>query len=353
MFPNPDTWHALANGTRRGPLAALARAGLRLLSGPYSLSERARNVFFDRGWKRSHRAAVPVVSVGNLTLGGTGKTPCVEYVAALCRDRLNRRPVILSRGYGRRAGHNDEAMVLEENLPDVPHLQGADRVALAATAVDELEAEVLVLDDGFQHRRLQRDLDIVLLDATRPLSRENLFPRGMLREPVSSLRRAHMAVFTRCDQAGDVDSQIAWLKRYSSLPVATSVHRPVEWQTTTDPLPLESFAGRPVAAFCGLGNPEAFRTTLRSLNLQPQAFRTFPDHHNYTREDVESLTRWAGEQPADAAILTTQKDWVKLRVAEFAGRPLAALRIGLVLTSGEDTLVQLLEDRIGVLEPTE
>ena len=126
---------------------------LGLASCPYSIGVWGRNKLFDLGWKKSQRAAVPVVSVGNLTLGGTGKTPCVEYVAGFYRHH-EYRVAILSRGYGAEGGRNDEAMLLEENLPDVPHLQDRDRVALAVTAVEELESEVLVLDDGFQHRRL-------------------------------------------------------------------------------------------------------------------------------------------------------------------------------------------------------
>jgi tetraacyldisaccharide 4'-kinase len=162
-----ERFHALVRGERRGPLASLARLGLWGASWPYRLGVRVRNGLFDRGWKTVHRVPVPVVSVGNLTLGGTGKTPFVEYVARFYRD-LGVRVAILSRGYGSDAGRNDEAMVLEENLPDVPHLQDRDRVALANTAVEELEAELLILDDGFQHRRLHRDLDIVLIDATCP-----------------------------------------------------------------------------------------------------------------------------------------------------------------------------------------
>src|SRR5437870_5928929 len=143
---------------------------------------------YERGWNERRRAPVPVVSVGNLTVGGTGKTPCVEHVARFYRSR-GLRVAVLSRGYGAAAGRNDEAMVLEENLPDVPHLQGPDRAALAFTAVEELESEVLVLDDGFQHRRLARDLDLVLVDATDPWGQGYLFPRGLLRESPASLRR--------------------------------------------------------------------------------------------------------------------------------------------------------------------
>ena len=196
----------LVRGRRRGFGPALARLGLTAASVPYGTAVRLRNRLFDAGWKARHRAAVPVVSVGNLTLGGTGKTPCVEYLARFYRDR-GFRVAILSRGYGggdaAGTGPNDEALVLEENLPDVPHLQGADRVALAGVAVEELEADLLILDDGFQHRRLARDLDVVLLDATDPFGQGRLFPRGLLREPASSLRRADAVLVSRCDQVAE------------------------------------------------------------------------------------------------------------------------------------------------------
>src|SRR5205823_5210577 len=155
------------SGRKRGASASVLRGLLRLASVAYGWAAGLRNRLFDRGWKRSERVSAVVVSVGNLTLGGTGKTPCVEYLCRFTRD-LDLRVAILSRGYGTEHGRNDEALVLEENLPDVPHLQGADRIALARTAIEELESEVLVLDDGFQHRRLARDLDVVLVDATNP-----------------------------------------------------------------------------------------------------------------------------------------------------------------------------------------
>ena len=195
-------FHDLIRGRRRGFGPALARLGLTAASVPYGTAVRLRNRLYDAGWKARLRAAVPVVSVGNLTLGGTGKTPCVEYLARFYRDR-DVRVAILSRGYGGSGAANDEALVLEENLPDVPHLQGADRVALAGVAVEELEAELLILDDGFQHRRLARDLDVVLLDATDPFGQGRLLPRGLLREPASSLRRADAVLVSRCDQVAE------------------------------------------------------------------------------------------------------------------------------------------------------
>src|SRR5262249_55448414 len=145
----------LVRGKTTGPLASTGRTALSAASGVYRMAVSARNLAFDRGWKAAHRVSVPVVSIGNITLGGTGKTPMVEWVARWYRGR-SLRVAVLSRGYGREDGVNDEAMVLEENLPDVPHLQDPDRARLAKIAVEELESEILVLDDGFQHRRLAR-----------------------------------------------------------------------------------------------------------------------------------------------------------------------------------------------------
>jgi tetraacyldisaccharide 4'-kinase len=346
---NPETWYSLIRGKRRGPVAMLARAGLRVASWPYSLAMRTRNALFARGWKKVHTALVPVVSVGNLTLGGTGKTPCVEWIAKFFRER-ELQVAILSRGYGAEAGRNDEAMVLEENLPDVPHLQSADRVAIAETAVEELEAQLLILDDGFQHRRLHRDIDIVLIDATHPPARDYGFPRGTLREPASGLQRAHAIVLTRCDQVpeAEVTAIREWIaKRFPAIPVATTEHRPTELVGCDgETAELALLSQRPVAAFCGIGNPSAFRLTLESLGAKIVEFRVFADHHAYTREDIEDLTRWANSLPPDAVIATTQKDWVKIRVPAFANRALWAVRIGLCFRDGEDRITEVLETLI-------
>ena len=283
---------------------------------------------------------VPVVSVGNLTAGGTGKTPFVEYVARFYRN-LGYRVAILSRGYGGRGGRNDEALVLEENLPDVPHLQGADRVALARTAVAERKSEVLVLDDGFQHRRLARDVDVVLIDATTPWGHGYLLPRGLLREPPSSLRRADVIAMTRCDQvpAEQRERLLRTIDRIAphKLLVETT-HRPVELRNSDgEKAPLELLREGP-AAFCGIGNPEAFRRTLLDLGARLEDFRSYPDHHAYSGADVEELHHWAGRLPSGTPIVTTQKDAVKLRLSRLGDRPLWWLRIRLRVESGQDAL---------------
>lgn len=319
----------------------MQRGGLRVASTLYGMGVHLRNWAFERGWKERVQAPVPVVSIGNLTLGGTGKTPCVEYVARFFREH-ERRVAVLSRGYGADQGCNDEALVLEENLPDVPHLQGADRAALAQAAVEELDSEVLVLDDGFQHRRLRRDLDIVLLDATCPWGYGHLFPRGLLREPPRSLWRAHMILLTRCDQAPA--TRVSQLREEAArwapeTPIAETTHQPATWvNAAQQTAALDSLQGRPVAAFCGLGNPEAFRQTLEGLGLRVIAWQTFPDHHRYTRDDIESLRTWAREQPADTVIATTQKDLVKIRLDRLADKELWTLRIQLQVRSGKEEL---------------
>ncbi|HKB04516.1 MAG TPA: tetraacyldisaccharide 4'-kinase, partial [Gemmataceae bacterium] len=228
MSLSPERWRAVVRGTARDPAAFLLRRALWLARLPYGVGVWWRNRRFDRG-RNVHRARVPVISIGNLTVGGTGKTPCVEYVARLLRER-DVRVAILSRGYGAEAGRNDEAMVLEENLPDVPHYQGRERVALAQTAVEESESEVLVLDDGFQHRRLARDLDIVLIDASDPWAGGYLLPRGGLREPRHSLRRAGLVVLTRCDGVDDDSLRRveADVQRIAPLSIGRAVHAPLE-----------------------------------------------------------------------------------------------------------------------------
>jgi tetraacyldisaccharide 4'-kinase len=336
-----DYYRELVSGQKRGLWPSLQRGGLCLASVPYGWTIGLRNRLYERGRMRSRQAPVAVVSIGNLTLGGTGKTPCVEYVARLYRQQ-DLRVAILSRGYGSSAGRNDEALVLDENLPDVPHLQGADRAGLAMIAVEELESEILIMDDGFQHRRLKRDLDLVLVDATNPWGHGYLFPRGLLREPLQSLRRASMVLLTRCDQVHErtrVRIQETIASHAPNVPVALTTHQPMELRNSEQSTaPLQTLKGQTVAAFCGIGNPQAFRQTLTDLGAEIADFRIFPDHHAYTRADVESLRGWAGKQADECSVVTTQKDLVKLRLAQLGGRALWALRICLHVEAGKEML---------------
>jgi tetraacyldisaccharide 4'-kinase len=349
MKPRPpiaETFHRLVEGRQRGPFAACLRAGLGLVSIPYRVAVELRNLSYCLRLSRTYKVERPVIAIGNLTLGGTGKTPMVEWVARYLRGQ-SLRVTVLSRGYKGHSGLNDEGLLLDQNLPDVPHLQDRDRVRLARIAIDELDAQVLLLDDGFQHRRLARDLDIVLLDALCPFGLNRMFPRGLLREPLHALRRAHAIVLTRADLVAPetrMAIQEGALRAAGPKVWAECAHSPrdlVDFQA--NPHNLAELQGRAVVAFCGIGNPEAFRLTLENLGVPPRAFRVFPDHHAYSRADVEELARFTIAANADLA-LTTQKDLVKLRVASLGGIPLMALRVGLNFSQGAEELESLLQN---------
>jgi tetraacyldisaccharide 4'-kinase len=340
----------LTSGRRRGLRASLWRFAFRIAAVPYSWVVRWRNRRYDRGTAEVHRLAVPVVSVGNLTLGGTGKTPMVEWVARWFRKH-GVRVTIVSRGYGAEAGAlNDEAMELEQRLPDVPHVQDPDRVAAAEMAIEEFDCQVIVLDDAFQHRRIGRDLDLVMLDALEPFGYGRIFPAGRLREPVAGLRRAQVVALSRADMVDPAERERIRREVARHAPDAAwaeVVHAPralVDHQGRKEP--LDSLAGKPVAAFCGLGNPDGFRRTLEKSGYQVIAFREYADHYRYTRTDVESLAAWADAQSIHA-VVCAHKDLVKLGVDRLGSRPVRAVTIALEFLSGQ----QELEARLGPLLP--
>jgi tetraacyldisaccharide 4'-kinase len=330
-------FHDLVSGRRRGLAAALTRGLLRVAETPYALAMRGRNWAYDHRYQAVEHVDVPVISVGNLTLGGTGKTPLVAWIARWLREH-DVRVALVSRGYGATAdGLNDEALELEDRLPDVPHLQNPDRVAAARLAIEEFDCQAIVLDDGFQHRRLARDLDIVLLDACEPFGFGHVFPRGTLREPVCGLRRAHVVVLSRADMADAAQRAAIRQRVLRQAPNADWVevmHAArglvgAEGQETQ----LAILSGARVAAFCGLGNPAGFRHSLEQCGAEVVGFREFPDHHPYERADVEELTRWATSLDVQA-IVCTHKDLVKLRLQRLADKPLWALEIDIDFLAG-------------------
>ncbi len=334
-------FYELVSGRRRGVGATLARGALRLAETPYSLAMRWRNRQYDNGGRAIERVGVPVISVGNLTLGGTGKTPMVEWLCRWFRAH-GKRVTIVSRGYKAGDGAtNDEALELEQKLPDVPHVQNPDRVAAARMAIEEFEAQAIVLDDAFQHRRIARDLDIVLLDALAPFGFEHVFPRGTLREPLSGLGRAHVVVLTRADMAtpAERDRIAERVKRLAPAHcgpnASTNLWRYVQ-AVAMKPRWMH-FAASASRHFVGIGNPAGFRHTLATCGYEVSLFREFADHHAYSRGDVESLSAWA-ENSTVAAVLCTHKDLVKLGLDRLGDKPLWAVRIGLEFISGEDEL---------------
>lgn len=354
MFNTAD-FRDVVSGRRRGPAAGLLRGVLRVAELPYSWVVNRRNRDFESGRRPRHDVPIPVISVGNITLGGTGKTPLVEWLARWFMSRQI-RVALVSRGYKSAAGSlNDEGQELAQKLPGVPHVQNRDRVAAARQAIEQYASQVIILDDGFQHRRIHRNLDIVLLDALEPFGFEHVFPRGTLREPLTGLSRADLVVLTRADMVTEQERsrirsvvkkyvpQAAWAEcRHAACSLLTADGHEES---------LDTLRGQRVAAFCGLGNPSGFRHTLKQCGCNVVAWREFPDHFAYNQSAINDLASWASSHDAQAAVCT-HKDLVKLGVLELAGRPLRAVRVGLEFLTGQDVLQSRLEKILSELKPT-
>jgi tetraacyldisaccharide 4'-kinase len=372
---------------------------------------RLRNLFYDRGAFAAKRLPCPVVSIGNITAGGTGKTPMVIMIAKLLKNS-GYHPAVLSRGY---AGKNEKQVnVVSDGSrifgnPDdtgdepfliaasagVPMLTGADRFAAGSQAVAQMGADVLVLDDAFQHRGLHRDLNILLLDAERPFGNGCLLPRGSLREPRGALKRADMIVLTRSGDGGEKSPLEEELENeFPDIPVFRAGRRPkaviplssppfisapstavkptstaapspdatvvlsqskddsrgssstLNQEKTVETLrqdqsdnegvsPPDFIRGKRVCAFAGIANPDSFRKTVESLGAEVVVFYSFPDHHHYTRAEIEAVRQSAQELRAEIT-LTTEKDGVKLPGLDLPLADIYALKIEMTVTKEKE-----------------
>jgi len=336
----------ILSGRRRGAGASVLRAALSAAAVPYSGAMRIRRWAYRKGLLRSHQADAAVICVGNLTTGGTGKTPMVAWVV----DRLKearRFPAVLTRGYGAVEGRSDEAELLRK-LCDVEVIVDADRVAGARAAVAG-GADVCVMDDGFQHRRLRRDLDIVLVDAELPCGYGRCLPRGLLREPATALRDAGAVVITRSDRVGS--ERLAELREMLAplapgAAMATAAHKPTAViDEDARAQPLEALAGRKVFAFCGIARPGQFFDTLAGLHARPVGRLALADHVAYTPAVCERIA--AAARRAEAPLLvTTQKDRVKLEGAALPGT-LWTLAMEMDVLDGRAELIETLERAAG------
>ncbi|OYP35157.1 tetraacyldisaccharide 4'-kinase [Rhodopirellula sp. MGV] len=336
---DPVDYRALMSGQQRGPVALLMRLGLRIGEAGYRVAIGFRNRRFDRQSDRVISLEVPVISVGNVTTGGTGKTPIVAYLARWYRDQ-GVRVAIVSRGYGRGdASENDEARELHQRLPDVPHVQDPDRVAAARVTIDELDTQLILMDDGFQHRRLGRDLDLVLIDVTCPFGFGHLLPRGLLREPLESLERADAVILTRCDQVSEsaIDEVIKTVRKHvSNRPIVRSTHAASGLLTFPDQIDsVETLSGARVAVFCGIGNPDAFRHSVDATGAKVTSQKILPDHVDYDRSTVDEIVAWVRTLGKIDALVCTQKDLVKLQCDRLGGVPVRALTIEASLEPNE------------------
>jgi tetraacyldisaccharide 4'-kinase len=301
------------------PLAALFRAAVRM-----------RSTAYQRGWLKVRRLDRRVVSVGNLSVGGTGKTPLVMLIARLLSAR-GWNPAILTRGYGRRRGARavvlapesarsadarevgDEPALLARSLPQLPLVVCRDRYRGGRLAEERFNVGVHVLDDGYQHWRLARDVDVLALDATQELSDRAVLPTGRLREPPSAIDRAHIVVLTRVELVDPrpLEEKVRRLNSQAEIfHAATKLCELVDLRTGQT-YPPDAFQKEPVVAFCGIGNPKAFFLDLREWGFTVGGEHSFRDHHVYTGEALATLYRLARES-RHVALVTTEKDAVNL-----------------------------------------
>jgi tetraacyldisaccharide 4'-kinase len=327
--------------------ASVLRVCFLVLSWFYEWGVRLRNLAFDTNMRATRKLSAPVISVGNLSVGGTGKTPLVAWVIKAILAQ-NAKPGIVSRGYRRVEGQegNDEYLLLTRLCPNVPHAQNPDRFAAAHTLITKEKCDVIVMDDGFQHRQLHRDLNIVLLDASRPLVLNQILPRGLLREPFDGLKRADLVILTRTQIAPELTAQLRsdTLRYVSAEKILEVEFEPISLIDQTQKVwPLSIIKGQKSAFFCGIGHPGGFKKTIEKLGIMhdPELFRVFEDHYRYTTSDQEQLEEWASQSGCHV-LITTEKDLVKFPSSTGSTCEVYALRVEPVFLSGE----AILQDKI-------
>lgn len=318
-----------------GVLPAIGRAVLAIPSAIFAGAVAARNALYDRGAFASHAPPIPAIAVGNLTVGGTGKTPIAAEIARRMAAR-GARPAILLRGVG-----GDEPVVHRALVPDAVVIADPDRVRGARRAQAQ-GADVAVLDDGFQHRRIARVADIVLVAAETASHAARMIPAGPYREPLSAVRRAALVVITR-KQASDVDVEHAIARVNDAspgVPIAVARFSLSGLRGISAREPLATLRGRSVLAIAGVGDPESFAAQLGNAGAQV-TLATFGDHHAYTANDAARL---AARVPPDGIAVCTLKDFVKLSILWPAGAtPLWYASQGVHIERGDDTLDALID----------
>lgn len=342
----------------------------------YERAVQTRLALYRKRVLRPQEIGCPVVSIGNLTVGGTGKTPVAEMLARELQKR-GRRVAILSRGYksvprpffqrlrnrlfkhldlfpprivsdgrrvlldSRRAG--DEPHMLAKNLPGVCVLVDKDRVKSGLHALRHFDSDVLLLDDGLQYQRLRHRLDVVLVDRQAPFGNEHLLPRGTLREPPANLRRASFIVVTKSGPDPD-DALIARLRHLN--PTAAIIecdHAPRHWQDirTGETFPLEHLKGRHVGAMSGIARPESFEEAVRRLGAHVEITKAFADHHRFTKKEILRFLEWCDRRSLDA-LVTTEKDAVRFPEIDNPPVPMLYLRVEIEILRGKEHWEDLL-----------
>ncbi|MBD0316583.1 MAG: tetraacyldisaccharide 4'-kinase [Nitrospiraceae bacterium] len=335
---------------------------LQLAAIPYSFAVSVRNLLYDHGWKRRHTLPCRVVSVGNVTVGGTGKTPLIIWITQWLLAQ-GFKVAVLSRGYRRtrRASQlvvSDGGNVLTgpDEAGDEPYLiatccrgavvaVGSDRYRLGRWVLDRFAPDYMLLDDGFQHRSLQRDVDIVLIDASDHAGLHALLPAGRLREPLSAVSRASAIVLTRADTEHDVHAIRALIKTSAGVDaepilVRFEAHGYVDVANGAAKT-LQEAAGRRAVIFSGIGNPASFRDLLIRHGVKVEEEIVYRDHYAYTKADLNRLRERAARVGADL-LLTTEKDAVKITSLLNTYDSMWAVKLSTAIVKGRERLERLI-----------
>ena len=362
---------------RAGKRAGILRVVLSGLSKIYCAIVQARLALYRNRIFRSHSHGVLVISVGNLTVGGTGKTPVVEMLARALQQG-GRRVAILSRGYksvpkplllrlvdrltrrkkvftprvvsdgvsllldSRTAG--DEPFMLANNLRGVVVLVDRDRVRSGIHAIEEFGSDVLILDDGFQYVKMRHGLEITLVDRQAPFGNEHMLPRGTLREPPENLRRATHIFLTKCD-GSDNSELIRRIRRYNrTADIIECTHRPKHLKdfVTGEVRPLEYLKGLRIGALSGIAVPESFENALSGLGAEIELTQSYADHHRYSLKEIERFVRRCARRNVDA-VLTTEKDAVRIPRIMNPEVPILYMRVEIEILAGQETWTRLVD----------
>ncbi|MBF0450450.1 MAG: tetraacyldisaccharide 4'-kinase [Candidatus Magnetomorum sp.] len=340
-----------------------------VLSIIYSLVMRIRAFFYTHGIFRTKRLPCKVISIGNITLGGSGKTPMTIYLARMLQ-KIGLRVLILSRGYkgqyersigivsdGKKIlmdaeSAGDEPFLMAEKLTGVPVLVGKDRYECGCLAIQKFKPQVILLDDAFQHLRLHRDVDMVLMDRSRPLGNMHVVPRGTLREPAMHLNRANIFIFTRASQT-QLDNQLSQIEHYvTNKPLLRCRHVPDQLMQTDDAgrvaiFEPSSLSEHRIFAFSGIANNSDFLRMINGLGYQTVSSEMFQDHHVYSDSDLDTLAEQAKASGAEC-IVTTEKDYVKIIKRIHWALPVFALGIRLSFGNDSEYFEKVIKEKLNV-----
>jgi tetraacyldisaccharide 4'-kinase len=327
----------LATDQERGFIAGTLKIFLFICSLFYGLVVRILGFFF---LLKPYCPDCKVISVGNITVGGTGKTTLVEFIARHLVGR-SRKVAVLSRGYRRALGIGDEPLMLKQRLEGVAVITDADRRRGAGKAVSAYGADTVILDDGFQQWGIKKDLEIVAIDATDPFGNRHMLPRGILREPLSALKRADIFVLTKTNLNPDTQDIIDFLEGINpKAAIFQARHSPAGFYKIGKPFYLfgaEALGGRKVTLVSGIGDPDSFENLVAALGISAGLSLRFPDHHNYTPKDRGNIVK-GSKIKGIGTIITTEKDAVRLQQLETAswGLEVYVLRIELKIDKDEE-----------------